>query len=68
MDKRQLLKTALATGVIASPLARAQAPADKPIRLGMTVSSSGTFALAAQSGQRGVEIWIDDVNTRGGID
>ena len=68
MDKRQLLKTALATGVMASPLARAQAPADKPIRLGMTVSSSGTFALAAQSGQRGVEIWIDDVNTRGGID
>jgi branched-chain amino acid transport system substrate-binding protein len=68
MDKRQLLKTALATGVMASPLARAQAPADKPIRIGMTVSSSGTFALAAQSGQRGVEVWVDDVNTRGGID
>jgi len=68
MDKRQLLKTALATGVMASPLARAQAPADKPIRIGMTVSSSGTFALAAQSGQRGVEVWVDDVNTRSGID
>jgi branched-chain amino acid transport system substrate-binding protein len=41
---------------------------DKPIRIGMTVSSAGTFALQAQSGQRGVEIWIDDLNRRGGID
>jgi branched-chain amino acid transport system substrate-binding protein len=45
-----------------------RAQAAKPIRIGMTVSSSGTFALAAQSGQRGVEIWVDDVNGRGGID
>ena len=34
----------------------------------MTVSSTGTFALAAQSGLRGAEIWIDDVNSRGGIE
>ncbi len=68
MDKRQLLKSALAGGVLTSPLVRAQAPAERPIRLGMTVSSSGTFALAAQSGQRGVEIWVDDVNSRGGIE
>ena len=33
----------------------------------MTVSSTGTFALAAQSGLRGAEIWVDDVNSRGGI-
>ena len=47
----------------------AAAQTDKPIRIGMTVSSAGTFALQAQSGQRGVEVWIDDVaNSRGGID
>jgi branched-chain amino acid transport system substrate-binding protein len=68
MDKRELLKTALATGVLASPIARVRAQADRPIRIGMTVSSTGTFALAAQSGQRGAEIWVDDVNARGGID
>lgn len=68
MDKRELLKTALATGVLASPIAQLQAQTDRPIRLGMTVSSTGTFALAAQSGQRGVEIWVDDVNSRGGLD
>ena len=34
----------------------------------MTVSSTGTFALAAQSGLRGAEIWVDDVNSRGGIE
>ena len=33
----------------------------------MTVSSTGAFALAAQSGLRGAEIWVDDVNSRGGI-
>ncbi len=37
------------------------------IRVGMTVSSTGRFALAAQSGARGVHIWVDDINSRGGI-
>jgi branched-chain amino acid transport system substrate-binding protein len=37
------------------------------IRVGMTVSSSGRFALAAQSGARGAQIWVDDINSRGGI-
>jgi branched-chain amino acid transport system substrate-binding protein len=44
------------------------APDDEPIRIGMTVSSAGTFALQAQSGARGAEIWVDEVNRRGGID
>ena len=38
-----------------------------PIKIGMTVSSQGRFALAAQSGERGLKIWINDVNSRGGI-
>lgn len=50
---------------IATP---ALAQDDKPIRIGMTVSSTGTFALAAQSGARGADIWIDDLNKRGGIE
>jgi branched-chain amino acid transport system substrate-binding protein len=68
VDKREFLRAALATGVLATPMARVHAQADRPIRIGMTVSSSGTFALAAQSGQRGLEIWVADVNSRGGID
>jgi len=68
MDKRGFLKAAVATGVLVTPMARVHAQADRPIRIGMTVSSTGTFALAAQSGQRGLEIWVDDVNGRGGID
>ena len=68
MDKREFLKATLATGALAIPMARVHAQADRPIRIGMTVSSTGTFALAAQSGQRGLEIWVDDVNGRGGID
>jgi len=38
------------------------------IKIGMTVSSTGRFALQSQSGVRGVEIWVDDVNQRGGIE
>ena len=43
------------------------ARAADPIKIGMTVSSTGRFALASQSGERGLKIWIDDVNSRGGI-
>ncbi len=46
----------------------ASADAGKPIRIGMTVSSTGSFALASQSGVRGVEVWVNDVNSRGGIE
>jgi branched-chain amino acid transport system substrate-binding protein len=42
--------------------------AAEPIRVGMTVSQTGRFALAAQSGERGLRIWLDDVNSRGGIE
>lgn len=42
--------------------------AEEAITIGMTVSQTGRFALAAQSGERGLQIWIDDVNSRGGIE
>ena len=63
LPRRTLIATA--AGALATGGARAQDA--KPIRIGMTVSSTGTFALAAQSGLRGAEIWVDDVNSRGGI-
>ena len=63
LPRRTLIATA--AGALAAGSARAQDA--KPIRIGMTVSSTGTFALAAQSGLRGAEIWVDDVNGRGGI-
>lgn len=69
MKRRQsLLALALAALITTLGAGEAAAQADKPIRIGMTVSSTGTFALQAQSGQRGAEIWIDDVNQRGGIE
>jgi branched-chain amino acid transport system substrate-binding protein len=63
LPRRTLIATA--AGALATGGARAQDA--KPIRIGMTVSSTGTFALAAQSGLRGAEIWVNDVNGRGGI-
>lgn len=60
-------RTLLAGAAGAIAVGSAQAQDAKPIRIGMTVSSTGAFALAAQSGLRGAEIWVDDVNARGGI-
>ena len=67
MHRRNVL-LALAAPALLALAGGATAQADKPIRIGMTVSSAGTFALAAQSGHRGAQIWLDDVNRRGGID
>lgn len=67
MHRRHAL-LALAAPALLALAGGAAAQADKPIRIGMTVSSTGTFALAAQSGHRGAQIWVDDVNRRGGID
>ena len=64
-DRRMLLGTLAALAVTALAPAGAAWAAD-PIKIGMTVSSTGRFALASQSGERGLRIWIDDVNSRGG--
>ncbi|MCD0502152.1 amino acid ABC transporter substrate-binding protein [Bordetella petrii] len=58
---------ALALAAALVPTAGLAQTSDK-IRIGMTVSSTGSFALASQSGVRGVEVWVDDVNRRGGIE
>lgn len=67
MHRRSVL-LALVAPVLIAGAGSAFAQAGKPIRIGMTVSSTGTFALAAQSGHRGAQIWVDDVNRRGGIE
>ena len=65
-----LKKAALAVTLASSAvLGAAEAVlANDPVRIGMTVSQTGRFALAAQSGERGLKIWVEDVNARGGID
>ena len=64
--RRTLLGMAGAAALLTGAFASTAALAD--ITIGMTVSQTGRFALAAQSGERGFKIWIDDVNARGGID
>ncbi len=64
MTKRAFLALSIASG-LALPAMAQDAP---KIRIGMTVSSSGNFALASQSGERGVEIWVDEVNAAGGLE
>jgi branched-chain amino acid transport system substrate-binding protein len=68
ISKRRCLKLLLAAAAVAGAAGAAQAQQSDKIRIGMTVSSTGSFALASQSGVRGVEMWVDEVNARGGID
>lgn len=61
---RRLLGAAMLVSLVAGS---ASAQTGDTIKIGMAVSSTGNFALAAQSGERGAKIWVDDVNRRGGI-
>ncbi len=63
--RRTLLATCILGGL--SAVTQVQAQERQSIRIGMTTSSTGPFAVASQSGERGVQIWLDDVNSRGGI-
>lgn len=65
LKKATLALAVVSMGVLASADV---AMAQDPIKIGMTVSQTGRFALAAQSGERGLHIWLDDVNARGGIE
>ncbi|MBT5263352.1 MAG: amino acid ABC transporter substrate-binding protein [Rhodospirillaceae bacterium] len=67
ISKRMMLTT-IAGAVLATMATADIAAAAEPIKIGMTVSSTGRFALAAQAGERGLKIWVDDVNSRGGIE
>ena len=64
LTKRAFLALSIASGLALPAMAQDGAK----IRIGMTVSSSGNFALASQSGERGVEIWVDEVNAAGGLE
>jgi len=59
------MMTVSAIGFAATGL---DAQAAEPFKVGITVSNSGNFMLASQSGERGVRMWVDDVNRRGGIE
>ncbi len=66
MNRRNFfMMTVSAIGFVAIGL---QAQAAEPFKVGITVSNSGNFMLASQSGERGVRMWVDDVNRRGGIE
>lgn len=65
---KRISSTALVAAATLGLLASGAGAAEEPIRIGMTVSSAGNFALQSQSGVRGVEIWIDEVNKAGGLE
>lgn len=63
--KKAIVAAAL---TVSTALGSNVALAADPIKIGMTISQTGRFALASQSGERGLQIWLNDVNSRGGIE
>ncbi|HEY8580498.1 MAG TPA: ABC transporter substrate-binding protein [Beijerinckiaceae bacterium] len=53
--------------VAASTLAAAQAPAGKPITLGMIAEQSGPLGYYGQETARSAQIFVDQVNAAGGV-
>jgi len=61
-----------AAAIIAAPFAASSMAAEaqtsqKPIRLGLFGISSGGGSLIGEACRRGVEVWVEDVNGRGGL-
>lgn len=56
-------------GAIAVYTARPDAPPakDAPIRIGVALSQSGNLADSAEHFRRGIELWREQVNARGGL-
>src|SRR5919202_1613944 len=63
MNRRALLLA----GAAAALAAAAPALAADPVRLGVALSQSGNLADSAVHYQRGLELWRDQVNARGGL-
>ena len=63
---RILLLLLLATVITLFVIVRAVQP-DQPIRIGVSISRDGTFRLAGETYERGIRLWLNDVNARGGM-
>jgi branched-chain amino acid transport system substrate-binding protein len=61
-----LVVTQVSAGLIASAFAAGPAAAD-PLRIGMSLSLTGSTAPAGKQVLAGLEIWRDDVNANGGL-
>lgn len=61
------LVAVLAIAVLALGTSQGFTSEKASIKIGMTISTSGNYAYASQSGFRGIQVWLNDVNSRGGI-
>lgn len=49
------------------PTMVAPKPEKEFIKIGMTISSTGAYSYASLQGFKGIQVWVEDVNSRGGI-
>ncbi len=63
MGRSSMLAVLGAAVLAASPAAAA----DPPVRIGVSISATGRFAPLAQYLREGYDLWVEDVNRRGGL-
>src|ERR1700710_3030035 len=65
MKRRTFLGGAVAVAALGKgSVALAQQP---PIKIGMSIAQTGGLAGGGKASQLGTEIWVDDINARGGL-
>ena len=62
-----LVGAALAATPLAAPLASGAAEAAEPFTFGMSISQTGGLAPGARAVLLGMQIWVEDINARGGL-
>ncbi len=67
MERRSLAAALLLCALSVPALPATSAPAQGPIRIGASLSLTGTYAALGQNQQRGYQLCVKHVNERGGV-
>jgi branched-chain amino acid transport system substrate-binding protein len=67
MPKRTMASAVLALAAVQLASAPPAVAQPKPIVIGASVSLSGTYAASGKYALEGTQLWVDDVNRRGGL-
>src|SRR5581483_1090814 len=67
MNRRDFLKTAVATAALADLMPGPRAYSAEPITVGFVSIFSGRVAALGETGFKGLEIALDEINEKGGL-
>jgi len=67
MFRKSIFLWAVFFSILMINLASSNGHAKDQLLVGTTISTTGTFTFASSQGFKGLQVWVDEVNKRGGI-